>query len=188
MNLNLSTNRTILREFVESDWQEVHKYASQLVVCQFQPWGPNTESETKEFVQTILGDMKQINRTRFAFAIIEKESGELIGSIEFNIRDEINQIGEIGYIIHPNYWGMGFASEATKEVISFGFKNFKLHRIFATCDVRNIASAKVLEKCGLNLEGKMREDLLLRDGWRDTFLFSILEHEWLRRQEGQERQ
>ena len=187
MILNLSTNRTNLREFVESDWQQVHKYASQLVVCQFQPWGPNTENETKEYIYNIQEDMKQINRTRFAFAIIEKKSEELIGSIEFNIRDEINQIGEIGYIIHPNYWGMGFASEATKEVISFGFKNFKLHRIFATCDVRNIASAKVLEKCGLNLEGKMREDLLLRDGWRDTYLYSILEHECLGCQDGQER-
>lgn len=187
MILNLRTNRTILREFVESDWKQVHKYASQLVVCQFQPWGPNTEGETKEFVQNILRDMKQINRTRFVFAIIEKESDQLIGSIEFNIRDEINQIGEIGYIIHPNYWGMGFASEAAKEVISFGFKNFKLHRLFATCDVRNIASAKVLEKCGLNLEGKMREDLLLRDGWRDTYLFSILEQEWIGSQELLER-
>ncbi|PEJ57003.1 GNAT family N-acetyltransferase [Bacillus sp. AFS002410] len=175
---NLSTNRTTLREFVESDWEQVHKYASQKEVCQFQPWGPNTEYDTKEFVGTILVDQKKNNRTRFAFAIIEKEANELIGSIEFNIRDEQNRIGEIGYIIHPSYWRMGFATEATKEIISFGFKKFKLHRVYATCDVRNIGSAKVLEKCGLTLEGKMREDLLLRDGWRDTFLYSILEHEW----------
>ncbi|PGS56146.1 GNAT family N-acetyltransferase [Bacillus sp. AFS041924] len=179
---NLSTNRTILRELVENDWEQIHQYASQLVVCQFQPWGPNTESDTKEFVQGILVDSKQINRTRFVFAIIEKESNELIGSIEFNIRDEKNKIGEVGYIVHPKYWGMGFASEVGKEIISFGFKNFKLHRLYATCDVRNIASQRVLEKCGLTLEGRMREDLLLRDGWRDTYLFSILEDEWLRGQ------
>ncbi|MFB7140253.1 GNAT family N-acetyltransferase [Gottfriedia sp. NPDC056225] len=175
---NLSTNRTMLREFVENDWKQVHKYASQKDVCQFQPWGPNSEDDTKEFVRTILVDQKKINRTRFALAIIEKESDELIGSIEFNIRDEKNLIGEIGYIINPSYWGKGFATEAAKEIISFGFEQFKLHRVFATCDVRNIGSAKVLEKCGLTLEGKMREDLLLRDGWRDTFLYSILEHEW----------
>jgi [ribosomal protein S5]-alanine N-acetyltransferase len=73
---------------------------------------------------------------------------------------------------------MGYASEVAKKLISFGFLQFKLHRIYATCDVRNIASAKVLEKCGLILEGRMREDLLLRDGWRDTFIYSILEQEW----------
>lgn len=178
MDINLNTKRVNLREIVESDWKEVHKYASQIDVCKYQPWGPNTDDVTKDFIKQILVDQKTNNRTRFAFAIIEKESNELIGSIEFNIRDVQNRIGEIGYVIHPDYWGKGYASEVAKELIRFGFTQFNLHRIYATCDVRNIASAKVLEKCGLTLEGKMREDLLLRDGWRDTYLFSILEHEW----------
>jgi len=178
MITNLNTKRVILREIEESDWIDVHKYASQKEVCQYQPWGPNTEIETKEFIHQVIIDAKKVPRTRFAFAILVKETNSFIGTVEFNIRDQQNKIGEIGYIVHPSYWGMGYASEVAKEVISFGFLQYKLHRIYATCDVRNIASAKVLEKCGLILEGRMREDLLLRDGWRDTYLYSILEHEW----------
>jgi len=176
--MNLESERMILRELAEADWMDVHKYASLANVCQYQPWGPNTENETKEFVKQVLVDSKQSPRSRFVFAITLKGNKEVIGAIEFNVRDCSNKSGEIGYIIHPDYWGKGIATEAANEIISFGFSELKLHRIYATCDVRNIGSAKVLEKMGLKLEGKMREDMLLRDGWRDTYLYSILEHEW----------
>jgi [ribosomal protein S5]-alanine N-acetyltransferase len=86
MIANLNTQRVILRELEENDWNDVHKYASQKRVCQYQPWGPNTEDETKDFINQVLIDSKQIPRTRFVFAILEKETKSLIGSAEFNIR------------------------------------------------------------------------------------------------------
>lgn len=171
-------SRFILRELEEKDWKNVHKYASQKIVCQYQPWGPNTEEETKEFVKQVLIDAKASPQTRYVFAIVMKEENQLIGSIEVNITDQINKTGEIGYIIHPDYWRKGIASEATKIVLNYIFKHYNLHRVFATCDVRNIASSKVLSKMGMTLEGRMRENLLLRDGWRDSLLYSILDHEW----------
>lgn len=124
-------------------------------------------------------DAKQDRRTRFVFAIIEKEHGEMIGAGEINIRDFQNREGEIGYIVNPDYWGKGIATETAKLLIEFGFCQLNLHRIFATCDPRNMASAKILKKIGMIQEGRIREDLLLETGWRDSFLYSILEHEWL---------
>jgi [ribosomal protein S5]-alanine N-acetyltransferase len=171
-------SRFILRDLEEKDWIDIHKYASQATVCQYQPWGPNSEDDTKEFVKQVLKDAKVNPRTRYVFGIVIKEDNQLIGSVEFNISDQTNKTGEIGYIIHPDYWRKGIASEATKIVLNNCFKQFNLHRVFATCDVRNIASSKVLSKVGMTLEGKMRENLLLRDGWRDSFLYSILDHEW----------
>jgi RimJ/RimL family protein N-acetyltransferase len=73
---------------------------------------------------------------------------------------------------------MGFATEVAKLLIEFGFRELNLHRIYATCDPRNIGSSKVLEKIGMSKEGRIREDLLIKDGWRDSLLFSILEQEW----------
>lgn len=67
------------------------------------------------------------------------------------------------------------ATEAARLLIDFGFKELHLHRIYATCDPRNIASYKVMEKLGLTFEGRMRENLLIKDGWRDSLLYSILE-------------
>ncbi|WP_260858119.1 GNAT family N-acetyltransferase [Bacillus sp. FJAT-22090] len=171
-------NQVFLREMEEKDWIDVHEYASKEIVCQYQPWGPNNEQESKDFVKQVMKDTKSTERTRFVYSIVDKESGKMIGAGEFNIRDSQNRSGEIGYIINPSFWGKGIATEVAGQLIKFGFTQLKLHRIFATCDPRNIASSKVLEKIGMIKEGRMREDLLLKDGWRDSFLYSILEEEW----------
>ena len=95
----------------------------------------------------------------------------MIGAAEFNIRDCGNKTGEIGYIVNPNYLGIGYATEVAKLLIGFGFKEFNFHRIYATCDPRNVASSKVLEKIGMIKEDRMREDLVMKDGWHDSFLY-----------------
>ncbi|WP_252503863.1 GNAT family N-acetyltransferase [Sporosarcina sp. Marseille-Q4943] len=175
---NLKSERVILREMEENDWKGVHKYASQEKVCQYQPWGPNSEQESEGFVKQVIKDAKKEPRSRFMFAVIDKESGEMIGAGEINIRDFSNRVGEIAYIVNPQYWGKGYATDLAKLLIAYGFNDLKLHRIFATCDPRNIGSSRVLEKVGLIKEGRMRENLLLKDGWRDSLLYSILEHEF----------
>ncbi|OZI10939.1 GNAT family N-acetyltransferase [Bacillaceae bacterium SAS-127] len=182
MIANLITKRLCLREFEENDWQDVHTYASQPVVCQYQPWGPNTEKESKTFVEQAMVDSKENPRSRYVFAIIENENGKLIGAAEINIRDFQNKNGELGYILNPDYWRMGFATEAAKLLIEFGFKQLNLHRVYATCDPKNIGSSKVLEKIRMTKEGRLRENLLIKDGWRDSLLFSILEQEWKKNQ------
>lgn len=178
MNSILVSNNVFLREMKEKDWIDVHAYASNEIVCKYQPWGPNSEEESKDFVKQVLEDARKGERTRFVFAIIEKENERMIGAGEFNIRDFQNKTGEIGYIVNPKFWGKGIATEVAKILIQFGFEKCNLHRIFATCDPRNIASSKVLEKVGMTQEGRMREDLYIKDGWRDSFLYSILEQEW----------
>ncbi len=157
---------------------DVHKYASQDKVCEYQPWGPNTVEDSKDFVKQVIKDASQEQRTRYVFAIVDKDMGSVVGAGELNIRDFINKNGEIGYIVNPNYWGKGLATDVANLLIDFGFSKLKLHRIYATCDPRNIGSSKVLEKVGMNKEGRMRENLLIRGGWRDSLLYSILESEW----------
>ena len=174
----LESERIFLQEIEEKDWRDVHKYASQTIVCQYQPWGPNTEEESKSFVMQIIEDAKLKPRSRFVFAVFDKENNEMIGSGEFNLRDLSNKVGEIAYIINPDFWGKGIATEVANVLIEFGFKILHLHRIYATCDPRNIGSIKVLEKIGMTKEGRMREDLLIKDGWRDSLLYSILEQEF----------
>ena len=173
---HLKGERVILREMEQQDWSAVHAYASQPIVCQYQPWGPNSEKESQDFVTQVVLEAANVPRSRFVFAVMEKN--RVIGAGEMNIRDFTNRQGEIGYIIHPDDWAKGYATEVAKLLIEFGFSAFNLHGIFATCDPRNLGSAKVLEKIGMTYEGRIRQDLLLKDGWRDSLLFSILKHEW----------
>ncbi|WP_342534863.1 GNAT family N-acetyltransferase [Lysinibacillus sp. FSL K6-1151] len=173
----LANEKLFLREFTPHDWIDVHKYASQEIVCRYQTWGPNTEEDSKEFIQDALDEARQTPRERYVFAIIYQET--LIGSVEIMIRDFTNKVGEIGYIVNPDYWGKGVATQSAQLVITFGFDTLKLHRIYATCDPRNIGSSKVLEKVGMTKEGILRENMLIKDGvWRDSFLYSVLKQEW----------
>lgn len=175
-NVNLSSGKLLLRELAESDWSDVHQYASQDIVSEYQTWGPNTEEESKNYVLKGMEDSSRRPRTRFVLAIIYEEV--MVGAVELNIRDISNKVGEISYIISPNYWGNGIATEAGNLLINFGFEEIILHRIFATCDPRNVGSSRVLEKLGMKKEGVIREHLLAKDGWRDSLLYSILEQEW----------
>lgn len=177
MIASLIGNRVTLREMKEMDWNDVHSYASLPTVCKYQPWGPNSEEDSREFVQQVIADSNEIPRSRYVFAVIVE--GKLIGSGEINIQDFIDRKGEIGYIMHPAYWGLGYATEVARILIEFGFTQLNLHRISATCDPRNIGSVKVLEKVGMIREGTIRDDFLIHNGWRDSHLYGILEHEWL---------
>lgn len=102
-------------------------------------------------------DAKKDKRSRLVFSIVNKSNNRMIGAGEINIHDFQNREGEIGYIVNPAYWGKGIATEAAKLLIEFGFDQLNLHRIFATCDPRNIESSRVLEKIGMIKEGRIRD-------------------------------
>lgn len=171
-------NPIYLRELKQTDWRDVHAYCSQDRVCRFQAWGPNTPDQTLSFVSQALDDSRKVPRTRFAQAIVAVGTENLIGMVELNIRSHTDRSGEIGYIVHPDVWGQGVATAAAGLMLKFGFEELHLHRIYATCDPRNSGSSKVLTKIGMTYEGRLRDALLIKDGWRDSLMFSMLEHEW----------
>lgn len=171
-------NGTIyLTEMTEDYLMDIHAYASIKEVCKYQPWGPNSLDDTKAYLEEVLEEAKKEKRNRLVFAVIEKENNKMIGAGELFHIDFANKNGEIGYIIHPEFWGKGIATQVANNLIDIGFKELKLNRIYATCDVRNSASAKVLMKVGRKQEGLLRENILLDHGWRDSLLYSILKRE-----------
>jgi RimJ/RimL family protein N-acetyltransferase len=89
-----------------------------------------------------------------------------------------NKIAEIGYCLNRSYWGKGYGTEVAASLIEFGFKDLKMHRIVAMCDPKNIGSWKIMEKNGMTREGVLRENKIIRGNWRDSYIYSILEHEW----------
>lgn len=167
-----------LCEFKFDDWNDVYEYTSNEKASVYQPWGPLSPEETKAYISRIIEDSQKVPRTRFVFAVRTKESDKVIGAGEISIKDTRNRRGEISYILNPGYWGNGYATRIASCLLEFGFAKLNLHSIYATCDPRNIASSKVLEKIGMKYEGRMRHVLLIRDGWRDSSIYSILESEY----------
>lgn len=86
--------------------------------------------------------------------------------------------GEIWYLVRPDLWGRGIASEAVGELLALGFGQMELHRIYATCLPENPGSARVLEKAGMRKECTQLKALKIHGVWRDGFLYAILRDEW----------
>lgn len=174
----LHSEHLYLRECRFEDWKRVHAYSQLPIVSQYQTWGTQTELDSQAYVTQIIEAATQQPRSRYAFAIINNKTSQLIGMAELNIRDQRNKVGEVAYVVHPDFWGRGFASDAANQIISYGFLEHKLHRIFASCDPRNKGSERVMQKLGMKKEGQLRENLKLEDSWRDSLIYSVLEHEF----------
>lgn len=164
----------VLRPLEESDWEAVHAWTGYEQVYRYQVWGPNSPEQTKAFVHDAVSAWRASPQTRLVYAITL--DGEVVGDCELHLHR--SQQGEISYSLHPDYWRRGLATSAARQLLRLGFTIHGRHRMFATCDPRNVRSAALLRRLGMTYEGRLREVQLIRDGWRDSDLYSVLVHEW----------
>ena len=174
--VTLSSERIVLREFTRDDFDGVHKYASDPEVVRYMTWGPNTRSETRRFLERNI--QSQVVKPRTSYELAIELDGVLIGGCGLTIHSLSDKRAEIGYCIRREDWGKGVGTEVAAELIRFGFAEMKMHRIEAKCDQENIASYKIMEKNGMQREGVLREEKKIRGEWRDSYIYSILVHEW----------
>lgn len=169
----INTERLLIRKFKEEDWHKVYEYTSNPVVMKYIPEGVLTEEEAKSFVS------KNSGETAEKFPVIFLEKNELIGHIEFHPYFG-NHTYEIGWVFNPKYFNKGYASEAAKAVLKYGFEEMKLHRVIATCQPENPASYRVMEKIGMRREGYHKKCIPHGNEWWDEYYYAILEDEWNR--------
>jgi RimJ/RimL family protein N-acetyltransferase len=112
-------------------------------------------------------------------AIVLPVEGRLIGNCGIRMRSSYAMDADIGYELDSRYWGNGYATETAHAVLAFGFAELRVHRIWAHCVAENVASAHVLEKIGMQREGRLRENEWMKGRWWDTLLYAILEQEYL---------
>lgn len=110
----------------------------------------------------------------FRWAVIEKESGECIGQIAYFLVDGNNHFGEIEYCIGTAFQGRGYASEATRAVIDYGFDKIGFHKVQICVRPSNITSRRVIEKCGFIYEGTLRDYFYIDGKYEDRMYFSII--------------
>jgi RimJ/RimL family protein N-acetyltransferase len=170
----LQGERITLRDFVPADEGPLHAFASDPEVTRFTTWGPNTPTETRAFLRGALAEAASERRNRYALAVVDSSSGLLLGSAELSVESRQHLRGELGWVFDPVQWGRGYATEATRVLMRFGFDDLGLHRIAATCHPDNAASARVLEKAGMTFEGRLRGHMRVRGGWRDSLLYAVV--------------
>lgn len=163
-----------LRPIVESDAPRVHEWASQERACRYQGWGPNSVSQTADFVAAAARTWSELENRRVWAAMTA--SDEVIGLGEATRHS--GSCVEIAYTVHVDHWGRGLGTEIARLLIAEAFADPGIERVQATCDPRNVASSKVLGRAGMSVEGTLRHTMKVRDGWRDSTMHSVLRHQW----------
>lgn len=174
MTVHATGDRLLLRDFVASDEAAVHAFAGDPEVTRLTDWGPNEPADTRDFIVDAVARARAAERSEFNFAAVHAESGRLIGSVGLEVTSREHRRGELGYVFHPDFWSQGYATEAGRLLVEFGFGRLRLRRIAATCHPDNRASARVLEKIGMRREGRLRSHLFVRGAWRDSLLYAAV--------------
>jgi ribosomal-protein-alanine N-acetyltransferase len=176
--LELTTERLILREFDEDDWPDVLAYQTDPLYLRYYEWTERTPEAVQEFVHMFLAQQREQPRTKFQLAVVLKSTGQLIGTCGIRMERADAHEADIGYELSPLHWGHGYATEAARAIVEFGFGELGLHRIWSWCIADNAGSARVLKRLGMRLEGRLREKEYFKGRWWDTLLFAILDCEW----------
>ena len=177
----LETERLRLRPFRPEDRDDVHAYGSDPMVSRFMVWGPNTEADTDFFLGKAIDAQDRWPRTDVSLAVELKATGQMIGSIRLWVVDADQRTAELGYSLARPQWRQGLTSEAALAMITAGFDVLGLHRIVATCDMRNRGSWGVMRKLGMRREGLLRRERMVKGAWRDTYVYALTEEEWAAR-------
>lgn len=156
----LETKRLILRQFYLSDIDDFYEYCKNPNVGPNAGWKPH---ESKEESMEILSNFIKQNEV---WAIVKKDENKVIGSIGLHrdYKREFKNVKMIGYVLSEKHWGKGYATEAAKRVIQYGFETLNLDMISVYHYSNNIRSKRVIEKCGFKYEGTLRNSSILYDG------------------------
>ncbi|HEY3414288.1 MAG TPA: GNAT family protein [Armatimonadota bacterium] len=185
--MHLTTERLVLREFQHTDFEAVHTYGSDPEVTRYTSFGPNTPAETEDFLTRAAGAALVAPRRSYDLAIVRISDRALIGGVGLRLGGtglvdgcgtSSTYRGELGYVLRADAWGQGYAAEAGRAMVGFGFRRLGLHRIFAECHSANAASERVMEKIGMRREGLLREHALIKGEWWDVVVCGILRDEW----------
>ncbi len=177
--MDITTARLVLREIEIGDWPVVLAYQRDERYLRYYPWIDREEPQVREFVQMLVDLRFEQPRRKFQLAITLPHDGTLIGNCGIRRKPENEWEADIGYELSPEYWGRGYATEAARAVVAFGFADLGLHRVSSWCIADNLASAHVLEKVGMRQEGRLRENEHFKGRRWDTLLYGLLKHEWL---------
>jgi RimJ/RimL family protein N-acetyltransferase len=177
----IDTARLRLRFLVPEDLAAVHAIESREDVCRWLYWGPRSEEETRVALERRIARARDAAETGVTFAIELRESGVLVGHVGVTLGAPEHRGGEIGFIVHPDHGGRGYATEAAQAVLALSFGAYGLHRVEGRAEARNVASLRVLEKLGMRREGHLVENEWVKGEWQSEVVYALLAHEWAAR-------
>lgn len=174
--MDLCTERLVLKEMTWDDVEIIHQLHSIKEVEEYNTIGlPRHTGDTLEVMLSSLEDQLLSARAHFGWTIWTKDQEEFVGEAGMHLSEDRFCRGDIHYSLMPSHWNKGYATEVVRRLIVFGLRELNLHRVQAGVATENHRSIRVLEKAGMVREGMHRKNLPIRNEWKDSYCYAIVE-------------
>jgi RimJ/RimL family protein N-acetyltransferase len=176
----LVTERLLLRPYEPGDLDALHDMQSRPEVARYLYWEPRTRSESQSSLvrkvgwTRIWGEGDTLN-----LAVTRRSGGPVIGDVLVTYTSAAHQQAELGYLFHPGVHGQGLATEAAAVMVDLAFDQLGVHRVFARLDARNLPSARLLERLGLQREAHLVQNEWVKGEWVDEVIYAVRADEWV---------
>lgn len=164
----LKTGRLTLRALCRDDVPALSEWLRDASVYRY--WGANMGKNDKN--PALMFEKEPKPTKSFHWGIVCNDDGKAIGEMWVYLIEN-DRMAKVAYRLNPAYHGNGYATEALRKAVEFCFENTELQRLWTAVDVRNVASCRVLEKCGFTHEGTVRQGKM-GTSWCDYRLYGML--------------
>ena len=180
----IETDRLLLRPISLTDVDDLLEYQSNPEIVRYIPWPERTREQVIEAAEKTIAtgklDLKEDGD--FLVLVWEIKSGEfegkVIGQSNMGLKSLRGGNADIGWVTHQNFQRQGYAFEATKALMEFGFKNFPIRRLIADIDTRNPESAAMATKLGMRREAEFVDAEIFKGSLCSMWLYAILKSEF----------
>ena len=168
----LHSKRLVYKIIAPENAQDMYEYSCREETTRYLLWTPHTSiSQTQRYIKLL--SKKYENGAFWDFGLTFRDTGKFIGTCGITSFDEEKNSIEIGYVLSPDFWGMGLATEAAKTVMTYCFETFGVDSIFAKFLEGNNASMRVMQKLGMTLEGIYRNSMYVKGEYKTVHVYEI---------------
>lgn len=174
--MELSGQLTVLREFRTSDLDDYLAVAGDDRVTTWMAFDSYDRTKAEQNLAGIVQRSALEDRPDYMLAITRPDDDRVIGF--GRIAPSGAWTAKLGYAIGADHWGHGYATDAARALLRFAFGTLGRHRVTAAIGPENEASIAVVKRIGFTYEGQLRDHVFTNGAWRDSRLYSLLDHEY----------
>ena len=174
--IELGGQLVTLREFTSGDLASVVRIVGDDAVTSWLSFDSRGEDEARAMLDGVLARARQEPRSEYYLAVALPADRTVIGFARLGLAGV--RAAKLGFAIRHSQWGHGYATDAARTLITYGFGELGLHRISAAAGPDNAASIAVLKRLSMTYEGRIRDHVYTNGAWRDSLLYSLLSSEW----------
>lgn len=174
---SIETDRLLLRDFGPDDFEAFYETSNDPAYRRYYAEQETTRTYWEEIFDRIQAGSEAAERTIYQLAVC-LQNGELIGTCGVRIESLEHQQASFGCAIAQPYWGEGYAYEASRSLIGYGFSSLPVQRVYAETVSENVRARALAARLGMRLEGELRQHKFFKGRWWNTVIYAVLKEEW----------